>query len=244
MGRAALLCFDEILPGVLSDFLRRRILVEDRNRVMMEECMALEPGPAALAVLRTAARMCAEDATLDRASALRRSAKQKGVSLDERFFDVDCHRLEAEIRQYQLVFRPEQQTALQDLRIEALRAMDFLAEFSPRLVGSVLSGTADRQSTVTLHLFADTPEEVMTFLLTRNIPFTESDRRYQYRSGRQERIPVLSLMANEVPFDLVVFARRGIKEAPVGASRGALMARASPNRLRALLEAAEPSLPR
>jgi hypothetical protein len=205
--------------------------------------MALEPGPASLALLRTAARICAEDVSLAPVDALRRAASRVGVTLDERFLDVDCARLEGEIRQYQLVFRPEQLTVLRELRAEALKAMDFLSAFSPRLVGSVLAGTADRQSTVTLHLFADTPEEVMTFLLTRNIPFTESDRRYQYRSGRQERVPVLSLVANEVPFDLVVFARPGIKEAPLGGgSRGSLMNRASPSRLRSLLdEVAMPS---
>jgi hypothetical protein len=210
----------------------------------MEVCMALEPGPASLALLRTAARICAEDATLARADALRRAASRMGLSLDGRFLDVDCARLELEIRQYQLVFRPEQQSVLRELRAEALKAMDFLATYSPRLVGSVLSGTADRESTVTLHLFADTPEEVISFLLTRTIPFTESDRRYQYRSGRQERVPVLSLVANGVPFDLVVFARPGIKEAPLGGgSRGNMMNRASPSRLRSLMdEVAVPSV--
>lgn len=204
--------------------------------------MALEPGPASLAVLRAAARMCVEDRTLSCPQALRRSAQRLGVTVDDRFLDVDCTRLEVEVRQYQLVFRPDQQNVLRELRAEALKAMDFLAEFSPRLVGAVLSGTADRQSTVTLHLFADTPEEVMTFLLSRNIPFTESDRRYQYRSGRQERVPVLSLVANDVPFDLVVFGRIGIKEAPVGSGQGSLMSRASPSRLRSLLdEAGAPS---
>lgn len=200
--------------------------------------MALVSGPASLALLRTAARMCAEDATLPRRDALQRAAVRMGLALDDRFLDVDCTRLEAEIRQYQLVFKPGQQDVLRELRAEALRAMDFLAEFSPRLVGAVLSGTADRQSTVTLHLFADAPEEVMTFLLARNIPFTESDRRYQYRSGRQERVPVLSLTANDVPFDLVVFGRTGIKEAPVGGGRGSPMSRASLRRLRSLLDEA------
>ncbi|OZB80185.1 MAG: hypothetical protein B7X28_07280 [Halothiobacillus sp. 13-55-253] len=169
-------------------------------------------GPVSPAVLSFATRLCVEDATLDRLT-----------------------RLEAEIRQYQLIFRPEQQEVIRNLRAEAMKAMDFLSDFSPRLVGSVLTGTADRQSKVTLHLFADTPESVMTFLLTKNIPFTESERRYHYRSGRQTRVPVLSFVAFDVPFDLVVFGLDDIKEAPVANSRGALMTRASAAKLASLI---------
>ncbi|OZB74814.1 MAG: hypothetical protein B7X37_04425 [Halothiobacillus sp. 14-55-98] len=192
-------------------------------------------GPVSPAVLSFATRLCVEDATLDRLTALRKAAERLGEPIDQRFAAVDCERLEAEIRQYQLIFRPEQQEVIRNLRAEAMKAMDFLSDFSPRLVGSVLTGTADRQSKVTLHLFADTPESVMTFLLTKNIPFTESERRYHYRSGRQTRVPVLSFVAFDVPFDLVVFGLDDIKEAPVANSRGALMTRASAAKLASLI---------
>jgi len=192
-------------------------------------------GPVSQAVLSAAARLCAEDASLDRFTALSKAAERLGEPLDQRFAAVDCERLEAEIRQYQLVFRPDQQEVIRSLRAEAMKAMAFLGDFSPRLVGAVLSGTADRQSTVTLHLFADTPESVMTFLMAKNIPFTESERRYQYRSGRQARVPVLSFVAFDVPFDLVVFGLDDIKEAPVANSRGGLMTRASAAKVATLL---------
>jgi hypothetical protein len=181
--------------------------------------------------------MCADDVSLDRASALKRAADRLGLTLDERFMAVDCTRLEAEIRQYQIVFRPAQNEALQQLRREALKAMVFLDAFSPRLVGSVLSGTADHDSKITLHLFADTPEAVMTFLMEKNIPFAESERRYHYRSGRQTRTLVLSFVAFDVPFDLVVFDRAAIKEAPLTSARGGPVPRASRTKLKALLDA-------
>jgi hypothetical protein len=60
----------------------------------------------------------------------------------------------------------------------------------------------------------------MTFLLAKNIPFAESERRYHYRSGLQTRVPVLSFVAFDVPFDLVVFGLDDIKEAPVANSSG------------------------
>lgn len=198
--------------------------------------MTHSQGPADQSVLRAAARLCADDESLNRASALRRAADRLGLTLDERFLAVDCTRLEAEIRQYQIVFRPMQSEALQHLRREALKAMVFLDAFSPRLVGSVLSGTADQDSKITLHLFADTPEEVMTFLMEKNIPFSESERRYHYRSGRQARALVLSFVAFEVPFDLVVFDRAAIKEAPLVSARGGPVPRASQAKLKALLD--------
>lgn len=192
-------------------------------------------GPLSQSVLSVAARLCAEDTTLDRLSALRKAAKRMGESIDQRFVTVDCERLEAEIRQYQVLFRPEQQEVIRKLREEAMKAMTFLSDFSPRLVGSVLSGTADHHATVTLHLFADTPETVMSFLMMKRIPYVESERRYQYRSGRQSRVPVLSFVAFDVPFDLVVFDLDGIKEAPVVSSSGVPMARASAAKLASLL---------
>lgn len=192
-------------------------------------------GPLSQAALSLAARLCAEDASLNRQHALEKAASQMGEPIDRRFVAVDCERLEAQIRQYQLIFRPEQQDVIESLRAEAIKAMTFLSDFSPRLVGSVLAGTADRQSKVTLHLFADTPESVMTFLLAKNIPFTESERRYHYRNGRQDRVPVLSFVAFDVPFDLVVFAQGDIKEAPVANYRGAVMTRASAAKVALLL---------
>lgn len=192
-------------------------------------------GPVSQAVLSFAARLCAQDDSLDRLIALRKAAERLGEPIDHRFISVDCERLEVEIRQYQLIFRPDQQEVVKNLRAEAIKAMDFLSDFSPRLVGSVLTGTADRQSKVTLHLFADTPESVMTFLIAKHIPFAESERRYQYRSGRQTRVPVLSFVAFDVPFDLVVFGLDEIKEAPVVKGHGKLMTRASAAKVASLI---------
>ena len=44
------------------------------------------------------------------------------------------------------------------MRVAALSAMELLAAFTPRLVGPVLVGTADENSAVNLHVFADSPD--------------------------------------------------------------------------------------
>ena len=84
-------------------------------------------GPVSQAVLSSAARLCAEDASLDRLMALRKAAERLGEPIDQRFAAVDCERLEAEIRQYQLIFRPDQQEVIRNLRAEAMKAMAFIA---------------------------------------------------------------------------------------------------------------------
>ena len=49
---------------------------------------------------------------------------------------------------------------LRMMRVAALSAMELLADFTPRLVGPVLVGTADENSAVNLHVFTDSPEMV------------------------------------------------------------------------------------
>ena len=57
------------------------------------------------------------------------------------------------------------------LRLLALKHLELFAPFSPLLVGSVLKGAVRAASDVDLHLFADDPEEVETFLAERAIPY-------------------------------------------------------------------------
>ena len=69
--------------------------------------------------------------------------------------------IEAAVLEYQRLFRADSQPKrLAQLRQVAVRAMRFLERFQPRLVGAVLSGTADEHSDVCLHLFTETAEEV------------------------------------------------------------------------------------
>ena len=55
---------------------------------------------------------------------------------------------------------------LRAMREAAISTMQMLEEFTPRLVGPVLSGTADDNSAVNLHVFADNPEAIAMFLAT------------------------------------------------------------------------------
>jgi len=57
------------------------------------------------------------------------------------------------------------------LRLAALSYLELFAEFSPYLVGSVLSGAVTNQSDIDIHLFASSLEEVTDLLVRQDIDF-------------------------------------------------------------------------
>ena len=57
------------------------------------------------------------------------------------------------------------------LRLMALSYLELFEEFSPYLVGSVLSGAVTERSDVDIHLFSDSIETVENLLRERGIPF-------------------------------------------------------------------------
>ncbi|HZJ82082.1 MAG TPA: hypothetical protein VFC95_05275 [Guyparkeria sp.] len=179
-------------------------------------------GPAPLEVLRIAAQRLADAPGKSRRQALEAAARVAGATLDRRFLAADLERLELELTRYQTAFRPEQGERLRALRQTALDAMGILTEFRPRLVGDVLSGTADDYSPVVLQLFAPTPEGVIESLLGRGIPFEESEATYRYGDGRYERVSVFSFHAGDDQIILEVFPEERIREAPLGPGGGAL----------------------
>jgi len=196
-------------------------------------------GPASLEVLRVAARVAADSPGKNPRRVLEQAARQAGERLDPRFMGVDLERLEAETRQYLATYRPRQRETLDRLRRAALDAMTFFRPFRPRLVGEVLAGTADEHSPIVLQLFAPTPEAVIDLLLTRDIPFDESETTYQYGDGRIERCAVFELGAEGHHFRLEVFSEEDIREPPSLPGGRGTMPRASANAVRELLSAGE-----
>ncbi|MDM7322161.1 MAG: hypothetical protein P3W87_002530, partial [Gammaproteobacteria bacterium] len=171
-----------------------------------------------------AARLMAEGQGLDCESAKRKAAAKIGCvpGRDE----PSCDEVEEQLRGYQHLFRPHQPKVLRRLRQEAVKAMRFLKDFEPRLVGSVLSGTADHNSPITLHLFADTPEQVMFHLLNANMPFREGQRNLRYRDGSVRSYPLFSFLAGGQAVDLVVMPRTALRAWPGGYGGGGARQRA------------------
>lgn len=185
-------------------------------------------------VAQQAARLISEDGIRDYRHAKLKAASQLGVHGEQ------ClprnREIEDALREHQRLFRgDERESLLRDLRESACEAMEFLAPFHPRLVGPVLSGTADEHSVVSLHLFADAPEVVHEYLAANGIPFSTATRRLRMRRDHQEDVEVLQLAADGIPFELTLLPTLARRQAPLDRVEEKPMPRASVGAVRALL---------
>ncbi|HXH03328.1 MAG TPA: hypothetical protein VNN09_08410 [Candidatus Competibacteraceae bacterium] len=180
------------------------------------------------------ARIMAEEGVKDFGLAKRKAAERLGVTNHARMPGND--EIEQALLEYQRLFKSSRQPEqLRSLRLIAVQAMRFLQRFRPRLVGSVLHGSAGAHSDVNLHIFADTPEEVMLFLMEQGIPFESSQRRLRYGKGDPVTRPVLSFSADGVAIELTVFPPKAEREAPRSPVDGKPMKRAGLAAVEALL---------
>ncbi|HEY0721234.1 MAG TPA: hypothetical protein VGE50_08265 [Gammaproteobacteria bacterium] len=192
-----------------------------------------QPGNLRRRLAEEAARLMLEQGIDSFSRARNKAAERLGVS--------DQHQLpdNREIEQAQLeylhIFYPETQPKrLRHLRQTALRAMQLLARFEPRLVGPVLKGSAGEHSPVNLHLFAAQPEEISWFLMEQRIPHDTSERRYPGKPARS--YPLFTFVAGDVQMELTVFPLDGIRQAPNSPVDGRPIKRADIKAVQRLLE--------
>ena len=121
-----------------------------------------------------AARLMYEDGVREYRDAKRKAAKRFGP---EKALSLGSHLpTNAEIHEElaKLIATSEENLLperLLRLRLTALAYLELFADFSPYLVGSVLSGTVTKRSDIDIHLFCDAIEEVESLLAERGIPF-------------------------------------------------------------------------
>lgn len=131
---------------------------------------------------------------------------------------------------------------LQQMRLAALAAMELLGDYSPRLVGPVLAGTADENSAVNLHVFADSSEEVALYLDDRGINCKLYERRLKARRGRNVQpdvYPGYRFDYEGERIEATVFSYDSIRQAPISPIDGKPMKRADLKGVRALFEQPE-----
>ena len=146
-------------------------------------------------IVQTAARIMAEEGVKDYFSAKQKAADRLGVARNSPNLPRNAE-IEAALAAYQRLFRADTQPAqLRRMREIACEAMRFFRPFHPRLVGSVLSGVADGHSEITLHLFAESLEQVALHLDDAGIPHHLEERRF--RVGTRERpFPLLRFLVD------------------------------------------------
>lgn len=191
-------------------------------------------------LVQEAARIMADEGIKDYWQAKRKAAQHLGAP-DTRNMPTN-REIQDALRSYQRLFQADSQPhRLRALRRLAVEAMEFLGRFRPRLVGSVLDGSAGPYSDVNLHVFADTSEEVALFLMDNGIPFETQERRLRFGKDDYANLTVYRFSADGEIVDLTVFGEAGRKEAPRSRVDGEAMERAKIEDVRALLERGEDS---
>ena len=145
--------------------------------------------------------------------------------------------VEAAVAEHLQIFGGDShQDLLRLMRTAALAAMELLTEFSPRLVGPVLVGTADENSAVNLHVFADSPEMVAMEIGGVGIQFRSYERRLKSRRGQIEMYAGFEFSYRNETIQATVFPVDGIRQAPMSPIDGKPMKRIDLDAVQELLQ--------
>jgi len=192
------------------------------------------------ALAQEAARIMSEQGIRDFLTAKRKAAERFGVT-DGSVLPKNTE-IEDALAEYQRLFggtRHGESLAAQ--RNAALSAMQMLSDFEPRLVGSVLSGTATEHSDIQLHLFAERAEAIAIRLMDFGIDHEVVERRVRYGADRVVAYPGVHFDYDDHTVDATVFPVDGIRQAPVSPVDGKPMRRVDAAELEVLMDSEMPA---
>lgn len=166
-----------------------------------------------LEVAAEAARILATEGQHNYHAAKKKAAERIGVS--ERLALPSNIEVKEALKSYQDLYGGSaHRENIGSLRRTAANAMQLLATFSPRLVGSVLDGTANEHSRIALHVFAGSVESVVLFFLERDIPFNQEQRQIRWHTGEHRTIPLVVAELEGHVVELAVFEELDLRQAP------------------------------
>jgi len=173
----------------------------------------------------------------DFARAKRKAAERLGVRAGDGALPSNAQ-IHEQVVERQRIFEPDDvhDRRLEKLRVVASDVMGVLDGFRPKLVGSVLDGTATVNSPIELHVFSDSPEAVAAALEARGLRLHDSQRRYRFGREETTEIPGYDLMVDDEELQVMVFPERGPRHSPLSPIDGKPMRRASRTAVLALLE--------
>lgn len=182
-----------------------------------------------------AARIIVNHGVRDYRVAKQKAAERLGVSL--RGALPGNSEIETAVAEHlQLFGGDDHLDRLRLMRVAALAAMEMLADFTPRLVGPVLSGTADENSAVNLHVFADSPEMVALQLEQIGVSYRAYERRLKTRRDQVTAYSGFEFHHHHSPIQATVFPVDGIRQAPMSPITGKPMKRVDAESVQALLQ--------
>lgn len=186
-------------------------------------------------VAQEAARIIVNHGVRDYRIAKRKAADRLGMN--SRGSLPGNAEIEAAVAEHLQIFGGEShEDHLRLMRVAALSAMELLATHSPRLVGPVLVGTADENSAVNLHVFADSAESIAMELAEMGINYRPYERRLKSRRGQIELYSGFEFHHSNTVIQATVFPIDGIRQAPMSPIDGKPMRRVDTNAVQQLLE--------
>ena len=179
------------------------------------------------------AQILLESGVRDFQAAKQKAALQLGVKDTQSL--PNNSEIELALSEYQRLFHTEsQQKHLEILRKIAVEAMHFLDCFNPRLVGSVLKGTADIHSVIRLHIFSETVESVGFYFEDKKIPYELKERRLRISANQYQNYSSYEFIVDDIQIELVVFSPKQ-KQIPLSPIDGKPMKRAGITEVELLL---------
>jgi len=168
---------------------------------------------ARLEVAAEAARILATEGQHNYHAAKKKAAERIGVSA--RVALPSNIEVKDALRSYQALYGGSAHLQnIERLRSTAVRSMLLLEKFQPRLVGSVLDGTASPHSRISLHVFADPIESLVLFLRDGGIAFTQEQRQIRWFDGTHRPVPVLVFELDDDKIEMTVFDPIHLRQAP------------------------------
>jgi hypothetical protein len=184
-------------------------------------------------IAQEAARILLEEGVKDYQLAKRKAAQR--LNAGDRSLPRNSEIERAVLDHQRLFFTANYDGILVSLRQAAIEAMSLLRRFQPRLVGSVLKGTAGRHSDVNLHVFADAVEEVLFMLMDAGMSYQSAERRLRYGDDTRH-YPALRFGMRGHEVEAVVLPATALKQRPLSPVDGKPMRRANLQQVERLLE--------
>ena len=165
-------------------------------------------------IAHEAAKLVAQDGLEDFLLAKKKAAEQLNVN-NKRLLPSN-REVEVALIEYQSLFHNEkqQQTVFESRKI-AYRTMLLLEEYNPLLVGSVLSGTANENSEIIIHVFSDSPEIISLYLEKNGIPISLCERRLKIEKKNHTFFTALKFIAGNINIVLIVLPHPLQRNAPI-----------------------------
>tara|TARA_R110000782_G_scaffold209214_3_gene297430 strand:+ start:8871 stop:9473 length:603 start_codon:yes stop_codon:yes gene_type:complete len=186
-------------------------------------------------IAHAAAKLVAQEGLEDFLLAKKKAAQQLNVN-NKRLLPSNSE-IEVALIEYQSLFQNEkQQQIIFEFRKTAYRTMLLLVEYNPLLAGSVLSGTANENSEIIIHIFSDAPEVISLYLENNGIPTSLCERRLKIEKSNHIYFTALKFIAGNINIILIILPYKLQRNAPLDPITQRPMKRATLNDVKRLID--------